>query len=94
MADDLDIDFDLEPEAPLLVCFVDEDGDLQVQINTDQLGDAQNAGLILAALEHHFAGALNHIGAEASEDAALKAVHTAYETELREMTNENTGGML
>ncbi len=92
--DDIEIEFDIEPDLPLILGYVDEDGDFNVQIDTDQLGSADNAGLILAAIEQHLAGALAHMGVADSEDAALAAVRDAYQAELVAQTNETSGGLI
>ncbi len=92
--DAIEMGFDVDADLPLILGFVDEDGDLNVQIDTDQLGSADNAGIILAAIEQHLAGALVHMGVADTEDAALAAVRDAYQAELIAQTNENSGGML
>lgn len=92
--DDIEIEFETEADLPLILGYVDEEGDFNVQIDTDQLGSVDNAGLILAAIEQHLAGALAHMGAADTKDAALAAVRAVYQAELAAQTNETSGGML
>ena len=92
--DDIEIDFEIEEAMPLLVGYVDEEGDFNVQIDTDQLGSAENVGIVLAAIEQHMAGALAHAGLAPTEDGALTAIRNAYQAEIANPTNHNDGGML
>lgn len=78
-------------ENPLLVAFFDGDGALNVRIDTDQLEEAGWAGIVLADLEQHFAGALAHSGKAASHEAALAAIRETYQAEVANPTDTPTG---
>lgn len=78
-------------DNPLLVAFFDEDDALNVRIDTDQLKEPGWAGIILADLEQHFAGALAQSGKAASFEEALAAIREMYQAEVANPTDTPTG---
>ncbi len=78
-------------ENPLLVAFFDEEEALNVRIDVDQLQEPGWAGIVLADLEQHFAGALAHAGKAASPEEALAAIRETYLAEIANPTDTPTG---
>ena len=74
-----------------MVAFFEEDGSLNVRIDTDQLENAGWAGIILADFEQHFANALTHAGKASSVEAALEQIREMYQKEIANPTDTPTG---
>jgi len=79
---------------PFLSATRDDDGGMTVVIDTDQIESPEIAGIILADIANHLAGAMTHSGKATDQESALIDILTLFEAELRSPTDTPTGSMM
>jgi len=79
---------------PFLSAAYDPEDGLTVVIDTNQVPHADFAGLALADIARHFAGALASSGKADSQEAALIDLLSMFKAELRNPTDTPVGKMM
>ena len=76
---------------PFFKATIDPEGGMIVNIDIDQVENAQYAGIMLADFTNHFANALVQSGKAPDHETAVDQMLTLYAAEMQNPTDEPTG---